>query len=70
MDETSGEEPTAIVSSTVGSTLAPLMNMTSNSHQDVANGLGWGLGMFTGIVLLIGVIFIVTRRRKIAYAEF
>lgn len=58
MEEASGEEE-VLFNETV----------TETAHQVVANGLGWGLGMFVGIVLVVGVAYFAFRRKK-RYVNF
>ena len=49
----SGEEPLLSTTQTVASL-----------HRDAELGLGWGLGLFTGIVLVIGVMYFLLYRSK------
>lgn len=58
MDEASGEEE-VLFNQTVSET----------ANQVVANGLGWGLGMFVGIVLVVSVTYFALRRKR-RYVNF
>ena len=55
--EFSGEEPIVVVSA------------ADRLHEDVADGLGWGMGLFTGIVIVIAVMYLLMFRktRRITY---
>ena len=62
MDESSGEEP--ILSTAASSTVAAILeNATRLEADDIANGIGWGLGLFAGIVLVVAVGYFVMVRR-------
>lgn len=58
MDEASGEEE-VLLNKTI----------TETANQVVANGLGWGLGMFVGIVLVVSVTYFAFKRKS-KYVNF
>ena len=69
MDDYSGEEPGTTVATAIASTIASSLrnatNATNSTDEDiVASGLGWGLGLFAGVVLIVAVGYFVLRRRS------